>query len=68
MAEAADLFRDRGDLHRERVILRREPGEQALDGLLVLPDQLALGTALLRVPEDIERGTPQNFQTRKDLE
>src|SRR6185503_15063121 len=56
VAEAADLLRDRGDLHRERMVRGREPREQPLDGGLVRADQGALGAALGGVAEDIERG------------
>src|SRR5687768_9367625 len=68
VAEAADRVRNRGDLEREGVVLRRQASEQPLDGFLVLADQRALDTALFRIPEGIERGASEHLQVLKDFE
>ena len=44
--EAADVLGDGRDLHGERMICRRQRGEQPFDIALVLGDQRALGTPL----------------------
>jgi hypothetical protein len=46
MAEAADVFGQRGDLHRKGVIGRGERGGEFVDRLTVLRDELALAPAL----------------------
>ena len=55
MAEAADLVGHARQRHRRSVIHRVEPGEDLVEQLDVLLDQLALGLALFGLAEDIER-------------
>src|SRR5258706_3427662 len=69
MAEAADLLRDRRDLHRYRVIGRRELCEQAIDVRFVFGDQGTLGAPLGGVAERVEGRAAQafhGFQEAKD--
>src|SRR3954454_12713638 len=56
MAEAADFLRDGRKAHRNRMIVGRELAHQFAEQRLVIGDQLALGAALFRVPENVERG------------
>src|SRR5882672_1751595 len=59
VAEAADVLGDRGDLHGERMVGRRELGQQALHVGFVLGDERTLGAPLDRVAEGVERGAAQ---------
>src|SRR6266850_2702907 len=67
--EAADVLGDGRDLHGERMICRRQRGEQPFEIALVLGDQRALGTPLGGVAERVENGAaqaPQGLQQAKD--
>ena len=69
LSKADDYFEVmRGDLQRSRVVLRRQAGEQLIDGLLVLGDELALQAPLAGVAEQIERRAAQALQGGEDLE
>src|SRR5687767_2002469 len=68
VAEAADVVRDRGDLERERLVLRVQARQQPRDGLLVLADQRALGAPLLHVAERLERAAARELEVRQHLE
>src|SRR3954470_14703342 len=68
VAEAADLLGEGGELDCGGVILRVEAGEELLDCLLVLPDQLALHAPLFGMAEGIKRGSSEESQPRKELE
>src|SRR5258706_15135232 len=68
MAEAADLLRDRRDLHRYRVIGRRELCEQAIDVRFVFRDQRALGAPLGGVTKHVEWRSTQTAQAFQHTE
>src|ERR1700694_2962275 len=68
MAEAADLLRQRSDLHGSRVVLRRQPLQELLHRVLVLADQRALGAALFGVAENVERSAAETFEIFQQLE
>src|SRR5258706_637899 len=68
MAEAADLLGDRCDLHRYRVICRRELREQAIDVRFVFRDQRAFGAPLRGVAEGVERRATQATQAFQHAE
>ena len=55
VAEAADFFRDGGETDREMMIVRRQARQHLVDHRLVFVDQRALGAALERAAERIER-------------
>lgn len=59
IAVAADLFGDRGERHRQRMILRREAFKKFIDKRFVVGDELALGAPFLGTPEQVERRAAQ---------
>src|SRR5947209_12350262 len=65
MAEAADLFRNARQRHRNRVLLRREPRQDLLDHRLVVGDELAFRAAFFAVAENIEWCAAQEFEARE---
>ena len=65
MAVAADVFRDIGDLHRQIVGFRVKPVDQFADGRFVIGDQPALGLALRRPAERVERPAAQALEFRQ---
>src|SRR6187455_2958850 len=66
--ETANLLRDRGEADSKRMIVTRQPGEDFLERCHVIRDQLALGAALLRIAEDVQRRTAQELEAGEDLE
>src|SRR5438552_18280932 len=68
VSEAADFFWNGAESHREGVILRRELAHDLAEQRLVVGDQLALGAALFRVAEDVERRAAQEPEFRQRAE
>src|SRR3954451_7170300 len=68
VAEAPDLFRDRGKTDSKSMVLGRKAVENFRQQRLVVADELALGLALLRVAERIERRATQALHARQQLE
>src|SRR6185295_14816696 len=62
VAEAANLFGERRELDRAGVVLRAQAGEELLERLLVLADQLALHAPLFGTAEGIERRSSEELQ------
>ena len=55
VAVAADVLRDAGELDGERVVVRREAGQDLVEQRLVLGDERALALALRGAAEDVEQ-------------
>ena len=62
MAEAADLLRQCGELDRDRVIGRRQIGDDLVEDRLEFADQPAFGAPFLAAGEDVEPGAAQPAQ------
>ena len=68
VAEAADLFRDRGETDRDVVVLGRELGDEFVEQRLVVANKLPLGLALGGQAERIKRGAAQELELREQAE
>src|SRR3546814_2672585 len=68
LAESANLLRERGDLDGQSIVLGGETGEQLVNYGLVFGDQAALGLALGRIAEGIEKCGAQEAQLRQQAE
>src|SRR5262245_38421503 len=68
VAEAADLLRDGSEANRDGMVLGRQLLDDLTEQRLVIGDQLALGAALLRIAENVERGAAQEFESREHAE
>src|SRR5690606_38053793 len=62
---AADQLRQRGDGHGGAVVGRFELGQEVVDGLLVVGDQLALPPAVITIAERVERCPAPEAQLRQ---
>src|SRR5712671_7898853 len=62
MAIATDFFRDRRKPDRDGVIIGRETAKHLAQHRLVIRDQRTLGSALLRIAEDVEPGAAHALQ------
>src|SRR5262249_10114253 len=68
VTEAANLLGHSRDFDRERMVVRRKRRGELLQHGFVLADEAALGAALLRVAEHVERRAAQTPHAREDSE
>src|SRR5262249_50312257 len=68
VAEAADFFRDRGEPHRDGVVVAIKPRQRLLEHRLVVAHERALELALGRIAEWIEGATAEEFEFREQPE
>jgi len=65
VAEAADVFGNAGDLHRQRQAVVIQAIQQHLHSGLVISDQLALHAPLFGAAEHVEAAATQELQLRQ---
>src|SRR5262252_6491513 len=68
VTEAANLERQRGEFHRERVIGGQQAGEELVEDRLVLADQPPFEPPLLATAKDVKACAAEPAQPREDAE